>query len=94
MGLKVIETKVAGVEVYWFDDAPGGGCRIPQSWRVMYNKGGQWKEVTGASDYAVKKDAYNKVTFEAVETESLRVEVELQTGYSGGVLEWKILNSN
>ena len=88
------QTKVAGVEVYWFDDAPGGGCRIPQSWRVMYNKGGQWKEVTGASDYAVKKDAYNKVTFEAVETESLRVEVELQTGYSGGVLEWKILNSN
>jgi len=57
----------------------------------MCNKGGQWKEVTGASDYTVKQDAYNKVTFEAVETESLRVEVELQTGYSGGVLEWKVL---
>ena len=27
--------KVSAVQVYWFDDEPGGGCRLPSSWRVL-----------------------------------------------------------
>jgi hypothetical protein len=30
------------------------------------------------------------MSFEPVETPALRLEVELQTGYSGGILEWAV----
>ncbi|MGE5610199.1 MAG: glycoside hydrolase family 127 protein, partial [Bacillota bacterium] len=32
-------TKVSAVEVYWFDDSPSGGCRVPKSWRLLYKDG-------------------------------------------------------
>jgi hypothetical protein len=83
--------KVARVGVYWFDDAPGkGGCRTPRSWRLLYRKAGRWHEVTGASGYGVRTDRFNVTTFDGVETDALRVEVQLREGFSGGVLEWRV----
>jgi len=83
--------KVARVEVYWFDDAPGnGGCRTPQSWRLFYRKDGQWHEVRGAKGYGVEVNRFNATTFDAVVTDALRIEVQLRNGFSGGILEWQI----
>ena len=69
---------------------PGGGCRTPESWWLMYKDSDQWKPVAGASGYGVEKNKYNRVTFDAVETDGLRLEVELQKEYSGGILEWRV----
>jgi hypothetical protein len=80
---------VAAVEVYWFDDTGHGGCRVPRSWRLFYRDGKEWKPVGGASEFAVAKDRYNKVTFAPVTTTALRLEAQLQPGVSGGILEWK-----
>jgi hypothetical protein len=83
--------KVAKVEVYWFDDGPrNGGCRVPESWRLLYRKGGEWHEVAGAGGYGVAADKYNVTTFDAVETDALRIEVKLRAKFSGGVLEWRV----
>jgi hypothetical protein len=38
----------------------------------------------------VAKDAYNKVAFQPVTTDGLRLEVTLQPNWSAGVLEWKV----
>jgi uncharacterized iron-regulated protein len=38
----------------------------------------------------VKKDAWNRARFPAVETTALRLEVQLQADFSGGILEWRI----
>ena len=82
---------VGQVDVYWFDDAPtGGGCRIPQSWRLLYQDGDDWKDVKSASAFGVQKDTFNSVTFKAVKTSGLRLEVQLQNDYAGGVLEWRV----
>lgn len=35
------------------------------------------------------RNQYNKVTFAPLTTVALRVEVQLQPGFSGGVLEWR-----
>src|ERR1019366_1330544 len=51
--------KVSAVEVYWFDDTGAGSCRVPQSWKVVCNRGGNWKSAEGASGYETKTDAYN-----------------------------------
>ena len=83
-------TKVSSVEVYWFEDAGRGGCYIPQSWRILYRQGGQWNPVENPSGYQVKKDTFNKVTFQSVSTKALRLEVKLQKEFSGGILEWRV----
>ena len=82
--------KVSAVEVYWFDDAPNGGCRTPQSWRLFYRVGESWVPVEGAAEFATKLDKYNRVSFKPVETTGLRIEAQLQPNYSAGILEWKV----
>jgi hypothetical protein len=78
------------VEVYWFDDTGAGQCRLPKSWRILYRDGQQWKPVAGASACGVAKDRFNKATCEAVTTTGLRLEVDLQPEFSGGILEWRV----
>jgi len=82
--------KVSAVEIYWFDDTGTGNCRVPQSWKVLYKEGANWKPVEGASEYGTKLDAYNRVEFQNVETTGLRIEAMLQPDFSGGILEWKV----
>lgn len=80
----------SAVSVYWFDDTGVGECRVPKSWRLLYKDGDAFKPVISASDYSVARDQYNKVTFTPVETSALRIEVQLQDGASGGILEWRV----
>jgi hypothetical protein len=82
--------KISSAEVYWFDDTGHGQCRVPESWRLLYKSGDAWVPVGVVADFAVKKDGWNRVEFPAVETTALRLEVQLQRQFSGGILEWKI----
>jgi DUF1680 family protein len=82
--------KVEAVEVYWFDDSGRGGCRVPESWRLLYRDGEQWKPVEAEGSLGVAKDQYNVVRFAPVTTSGLRIELQLQPQFSGGVLEWKV----
>ena len=83
--------KVSAVQVYWWDERRlKAHCRVPQSWRLLYQTGGEWKPVTGVSDYTTEMDRFNRVTFAPVETKALRIEVQLQPEWSGGILEWRI----
>ncbi len=82
--------KVSSVDVYWFDDTGRGGCRVPQSWHLLYKDGDRFKPVPNAGAYGVAGDKFNKLSFEAVETKSIRLEVQLQPEFSGGILEWRV----
>jgi hypothetical protein len=79
--------KVSQSSVYWFDDTGRGECRIPKSWTLSYRSGTEWKALKTVD--APKKDAYDGVEFDAVETTGLRLDIQLQRGFSGGILEWK-----
>ncbi len=82
---------MSGVSVYWFDDAAGGGgCRVPKSWRLLYKDGDTFKPIVAATAYGTDEDGYNRVTFPVVTTTALKLEIQLQDGFSGGVLEWKV----
>ena len=82
--------KVSSVEVYWWDERRiNAQCRVPQSWRVLYQKDGGWHPVGESSARTVEMDRFNRVTFKPVETKALRLEVQLQPGWSGGILEWR-----
>lgn len=82
--------KINAVEVYWYDDRAWGNCRVPESWRVLYREGGEWKPVQGASAAGVEIDKYNRVTFMPMTTDALRLEVQLQPNFGAGILEWKV----
>lgn len=75
------------VEVYWFEDKEG--CRVPESWRLVYQSEGGWKPVEVVRVDPVSKDKWNRMSFKPVKTTALRIEAKLKGGYSGGVLEWK-----
>ena len=39
------ETTVTESNIYWYDDSPFGGCRIPASCRLLYKDGDKWVPV-------------------------------------------------
>lgn len=82
--------RVSAVEVYWFDDTGTGECRLPKSWRVLYRTATEWQPVTAAAPQAPVKNRWNRMRLDAVDTTALRLEVELQPGHSGGILEWRV----
>ncbi|MES2646174.1 MAG: beta-L-arabinofuranosidase domain-containing protein [Bacteroidota bacterium] len=79
---------VSQSSVYWYDDGPFGGCRIPQSWKVFYKKEGEWIPVVPTSAYELSKDKYNKVSFEPVTTTALKLELQQPVDNSAGIHEW------
>jgi hypothetical protein len=82
------EYTVSESQVYWYDDGPFGGCRIPASWKIYYKKGNDWIPVTTTSAYEIAKDKFNTVKFEPVTTTALRLEVQLPEKSSTGIHEW------
>ncbi len=84
------ETTVSFVHIYWFDDEPNGGCRIPKTWKLLYEKHGNWQEVFKHGKYPVSKDEFNSIEISPVTTKALRLVIELKDNYSGGILEWKV----
>ena len=83
---------VSGASVYWFDDTGHGECRVPKSWRLLYKAPGDtaFRPVPNASTYGTAKDADNAATFPALTATALRLEAQLQDGFSGGILHWTL----
>ena len=85
------EASVKSCTVYWFDDGPWGGCRVPQSWRILYKDAqGRWQPVSGADSYPTDKGAPCTVNFDPVSTKGLRLEVVLPADNSAGLFEWSV----
>lgn len=69
---------VSSTKVYWFDDGPWGGCRVPVSWKLLYQtQNGEWKPVQPKGAFNTTKDQYNELAFGPVETTTLKMEVLL-----------------
>ena len=84
------EHTVSQSRVYWFDDGPWGGCRIPASYQLFYKKDGEWVPVKNTAPYLIAKDKYNEVNFEPVKTTALKLELKLPADNSAGIHEWVV----
>lgn len=76
--------------VYWFID--GQGVRAPRAARLLYWDGGQFVPVPGA-EIGLKADQYNESSFPEIKTTKLRLEIDGDSEFSTGVLEWIVLDS-
>ena len=84
-------TTISNSSVFWYDDGPWGGCRVPQSWKLSYrNKEGKWGSVEDADKYGTVKGNMNTVNFNPVTTDAVRIEVELPAENSTGIYEWEV----
>ena len=86
-------TEVSTIDVYWFDDTGRGECRLPKSWQIFYQdpkENDKWKKVYSEGEYGIEGDKYNKVIFETVRTKALKLEIESQPNFAGGIHEIKI----
>jgi hypothetical protein len=83
---------VDGVEVYWLDDRPRSqSYRVPSSWQLLYRDGDDWKPVANPSAYKTKRDTFNTVAFDAIQTDALRLVVRFESGHAAGILGWNVL---
>ena len=77
--------------VYWFDDGPWGGCRVPKEWKIYYkDNSGEWQEVKNPSGYGTVKGAPNVVNFDPVTTSAVKLEIVQPEQHSCGVFEWSV----
>jgi uncharacterized protein len=83
---------ISACAVYWFDDTGVGQCRVPAAWQLLWHDGTTWKPVklTGQSTYGTTLNAFNRITFEPVKSRELKLEVNLQKDFSGGILQWNV----
>ena len=77
--------------VYWFDDGPWGGCRVPKAWKIYYkDNSGEWQEVKNPTGYGTVKGAPNIVNFDPVTTSAVKLEIVQPEQHSCGVFEWSV----
>lgn len=81
---------VSSMKVYWFDDGPFGGCRIPDEYDLQYRKGNSWISVSATSESTITKDSWDELTFKPVKTDALRLNVKLSARNSSGIHEWSV----
>ena len=82
---------VSSSTIYWFDDAPWGGCRVPKSWKIYYkNANNEWTPVENLNAYGVEKGTGNEVRFKKITTQELKLEVKLPEKNASGLYEWEV----
>jgi hypothetical protein len=85
------EKTVSSSTVFWYDDGPWGGCRIPASWKIYYkDSAGNWVPVENTTPYAVIKGVANDVSFAPVKTTAIKLEVKLPADNAAGLFEWEV----
>jgi uncharacterized protein len=85
------EKTVSSSTVYWYDDGPWGGCRVPESWKIYYkDTAGNWIPVENTTPYAVIKGVRNEVSFAPVKTTAIKLEVKLPADNAAGLFEWEV----
>lgn len=83
--------QISSSTIYWYDDAPWGGCRIPQSWKLYYkDASGNWQPVSNPTTYGTDKGDPNTVRFTPVTTTAMKLEVVQPEKNSAGLFEWAV----
>ncbi|MBN1996841.1 glycoside hydrolase family 127 protein [candidate division KSB1 bacterium] len=82
-----VET-ISKSKVYWFDDGPYRGCRIPAQWELEYKTDLTWEKIQ--CEYPVIKDGWSIADFSPIKASALRLKVKLPEENSSGIHEWVV----
>jgi hypothetical protein len=76
------EDTIAKADVFW--------TTPPQSWRLLYQDGSQWKEVVARGPYGVTPNTFTTIEFAAIKTMAMRVEVTMAPTANVALAEWRV----
>lgn len=76
------EEQVSTVEVFWVTP--------PRSWRLLYQDGRQWNEVSARGTYGTEPNSFTAVAFEPVRTMAMRIEATLASEATVSLAEWRV----
>jgi hypothetical protein len=76
------EESLGRIEVFW--------TVAPQSWRLLYQEGGQWKDVAATTAYGRQTNAFTPLEFAPVKTMALRLEVTMTPDATPALAEWRV----
>lgn len=83
--------QIQSATVYWFDDQPWGGCKIPDSWTIQYkDANGNWQNVENVDSYPIKKGTACTANFKPVKTSEVKISVKQPAKFSCGLFEWSV----
>ena len=83
--------QIQSTTVYWFDDQPWGGCKIPDSWTIQYkDANGNWQNVENVDSYPIKKGTACTANFKPVKTSEVKISVKQPAKFSCGLFEWGV----
>jgi uncharacterized protein len=81
---------ISKTKVYWYDDGPDGGCRIPDTWEILYLNENIWTPVSSKMTYMVTKNGWNSIDFKPVKASAIKLKVKLNKVFSSGIYEWVV----
>lgn len=76
------ELEVSRIELFW--------VRPPDSWRLLYQDAGEWKEVSPKGHYGVQTGQFTFLEFARVRTLAMRVEATVPADDSVSLAEWRV----
>lgn len=79
--------EISRARLYWFENAGFGDCRMPASWRLLAWDG-EWRELVTCGGCEPNQE--NISTFPPIRTNRVRLEIQLQEGWSGGLQQFII----
>ena len=84
-------TEISTSTVYWYDDQPWQGCKVPDSWKLYYkDASGNWVEVKNPSGYPTDKGVACTVSFDPIKTTAVKLELIQPSDKSCGLYEWSV----
>jgi len=83
--------RTSEIEVFWWDWE--GTLALPQAYRVTYWDGKDFVPVNNPQGLGFAVAAYNKTTFDEIETTKLRLEIDSVRQLRASLLEWKVIQS-
>lgn len=85
------ESQIETCQVYFVaDSGRDNSSQLPNSWRLLYRDGDEWRPVRASSAYAAQPNEFSTVNFEPVRTAAMRLELELDEGKSTDLAEWRV----
>ncbi|MCX6343781.1 MAG: glycoside hydrolase family 127 protein [Armatimonadetes bacterium] len=65
--------------------------QLPESWKIEYLDAETWKPVDAIGAYPLEADGWSQIMFAPVKTTSLRLVVQMKSGTTSAIQEWKVL---
>jgi hypothetical protein len=74
--------EVGRVEVFW--------VRPPTSWKIVYQQGGEWRDVAATAPYGVTPGQFSRIEFAPVKTMAMRLVAEVPKDETVAIAEWRV----